>query len=99
MDGKEIFRVEVDEKAFYRLNIFPTGVLNFFGFIDQGIAKQGKEWHVMYEVKDEVLRLWPEVSFSQILQKHRTFLRLTKPKLKGVIALLEEFEKGKFGAV
>lgn len=34
LEGKMIFRVEAENGIFYRLNIFPTNVLNLFIFID-----------------------------------------------------------------
>jgi hypothetical protein len=94
MEGKEIFRVEIQGNVFYKLNIFPYKVLRFFSFIDY--LKQSEDWKksigYLYEVKNEVLRLYPAVSFEKILRKHREDLRFFKPKLKGVIQLLKDYE-------
>lgn len=94
MEGKEIFRVEIDGNVFYKLNTLPYKVRRFFSFIDY--LNQSKDWKesmgLLYEIKNEVLRLYPSVSFERILRRHRENLRFFKPKLKGVIQLLKDYE-------
>jgi len=86
-EGKLVFRVtREDGKIFYRLNIFPRKILMFFALADQSNFSE------LLQVKDEVLRSYPRASFDGILKRTRAYLELSKPKLKGIIKILKDFE-------
>ena len=94
MEGKKIFRVErQDGKVFYRLNIFPDKIRVFFTLADyMNEQSNNQAWRILLEIKNEILRLYPGRSFEKILKRHRDYLKLTKPELKGIIQILKDFE-------
>ena len=94
MEGKKIFRVErQDGKVFYRLNIFPDKIRVFFTLADyMNEQSNDQAWRILLEIKNEILRLYPGRSFEKILKRHRDYLKLTKPELKGIIQILKDFE-------
>lgn len=89
-DKKRIFRVEIDRKVFYRLNIFPDKIQVFFNFVDQ--LPNDQAWQVLRDIKNEMLRKYPGIPFEKILKRNRTYLELTRPQLKGIIKILKDFE-------
>jgi len=87
MEGKKIFRVEIDGKIFYRLDVFPFKIHLFFKIADE------TKFPELLEVKKDVLSYYPNVSFESILKNHREFFELAKPAAKGIITLLKLFER------
>jgi len=83
---KQIFRIEIDGKVFFRLNMFPAKIQRFFNVVDQS------QWQELIEIKNEVLRNYPAIPFENILKRHRAYLSLSKPELKGMIKILKDFE-------
>lgn len=83
---QDIFRVKIYDNVFYRINNFPRKILLFFALAEEMNNPQ------LYEVKETVLKQYPNSSFESIVKKQRTFLELTRPELKGIIKLLRDFE-------
>jgi predicted transcriptional regulator len=83
---KLIFRIQIDKKVFFKLNIFPAKIQRFFNLVDQS------QWQELIEIKNEVLRNYPAIPFENILKRHRAYLSLSKPELKGIIKILKDFE-------
>ncbi len=93
MDGETIFRVEVDSKVFYRLNDFPPKIRRFLHLVDEAARSQhAADWQPLVEVKGDILRYYPGVPFKEILKRQRAYLELTRPKLKGIIKTLKDYE-------
>lgn len=98
-EKREIFRIEIDGKVFYKLNIFPAKIQHFFRLVDylnQAKLNPGyprdDAWKILLEIKDEVLRNYPAIPFEKILKRHREYISFAKPKLKGIIQILKEHE-------
>lgn len=92
-EGRIVFRVtRGDGKVFYRLNVFPRRALLFFALADQ-IPKDWETGEAFMEIKNEVLRSYPGVTFEDTLRKWRTYIKQTKPHMKGISGLLKFFEK------
>jgi len=94
---KKIFRVEIDRNVFYKLNIFPDKIHFFFTLVDYVNEQSNNQgWQILLEIKNEVLRNYPAIPFEKILKRHRTYLSLAKPELKGIIQILKDFEGDKW---
>jgi len=78
-----VYRVDVNGEVFYRLNTFPFKI-NFL----IGIADETKNVHLL-EIKKEILKHYPNVSFEQMIENYTKYLELTEPKNKGLIQLLK----------
>jgi len=78
-----VYRVDVNGEVFYRLNTFPFKI-NFL----IGLADETKNVHLL-EIKKEILKHYPNVSFEQMIENYTKYLELTEPKNKGLIQLLK----------
>jgi len=87
---KLIFRIQIDKKVFFKLNMFPAKINNFFNLVDQ--LPNSQAWQILLDIKNEVLRNYPAIPFENILKRHRAYLSLSKPELKGIIKILKDFE-------
>jgi len=87
---KLIFRIQIDKKVFFKLNMFPAKIQRFFNFVDQ--LPNSQPWQILLDIKNEVLRNYPAIPFENILKRHRAYLSLSKPELKGIIKILKDFE-------
>jgi len=90
-DKRVIFRVEVDGKVFYKLNIFPFKAQIIFELAERSKMPE------LLELKDIILKKYPAISLEKIIKKYREYLRIAVPnaKKRGLIKFLKDLEKHK----
>jgi hypothetical protein len=82
----KIFKVNIDGKSFYRLDIFPFNTHLLFSIADQ------TGYQELLEVKRDILKHYPAVPIEKILDRH---ILLADPQHKGIIETLEMIKRNR----
>ena len=89
----KIFRVEVDGKVFYKLNLFHASVFGLFAQVTYA-QKFNPQWvPLLTEIKNDVLINCPNVPYERIIRRWRIHLGVVKPQAAEVIKALEFCER------
>jgi len=89
----KIFRVEVDGKAFYKLNLFNPSVFGLFAQVECAKENNPKLLPLLTEIKNDILLNCPNVPYKQIIQRWRIHLSVVNPQATEVIKALEFCER------
>jgi len=91
-EGKRVFRIKKDGKAFYRLNDFPKKVLLFFAFVDS-YAENKPLKDVFHAMKHDVLTLYPKLTFEQILDTWHVYFQALSKGDKQAAKIFRKFKE------
>ena len=80
----KIFRVHINGKSFYKLDIFPFNAKLLFKIADK------TKYPELLKAKEDILKHYPAVPIKKILERH---ILLTDPQKQGIIDTLNMIKR------